>query len=207
MKNKLFRLTRKTLSVLLTLIILLCALPAASIAAGAVDYVHGYKIKISIKTIDDADGWNKAWVKLYCKDNYGSGEEFEARQWESIQGSIDEENKVWEKEYEPSDYLKRGFPTKVEVYTDFGGGMTYRVWQGTVKIYVNGVNIKNENIRANSGIFSSSNTTNTVMIDKSVYPYPDQLNVTTDNFGEFYQAEDAENCEGECRPIRRKPRP
>ena len=153
-----------------------------------------YYVSVRIKVIDDADGWNSANMKIYT-DSYGNGigtGENLVKQWD-IQGSVDDdgEESLWM--YNCGKY----FPTKVVVYTDFGGGATFRYWQAEVKVYVNGTQIKAEHINSNSGVFTSSADTNTIKIDKSVFPYPASFTATSDNEipqdMTFYQGENSGN--------------
>ena len=73
--------------------------------------------------------------------------------------------------------------------------------------YVNGVNVKKENITSNSGFFTSSNDTNNVSIDGSYYPFPRKIEVLTyeksvlpegDDFGRLYQKAGTDKCEGQA---------
>ena len=190
---------------LIIISVLLCAVSLApAIKVNAAGAKYGYTAKIKIKTINDADGWNSAWLKLYAKKDYGTGSEYEVWHWQDIRSSVDDSGDVFESEMFCSD---GAFPSKIEVYTDFGGGITLRKWEGEVTIYVNGVNVKKENISSNSGIFTSSNDTNTVTIDRIYYPIPQKINISTydkqvlpdgDPFGKLYQQAGTDKCQGQA---------
>ena len=195
--------SRHIISFLLVISVLLC-IPATipSAKAAVEEPAVGYTAKITIKTINDADGWNSAWMKLYAKRDHGTGGEFEVWNWQSIKSQIDDSNETFTGEIFCPD---NAFPSRVEIYTDFGGGATFRKWEGEVTIYVNGVNVKKENITSNSGFFTSSNDTNNVSIDGLYYPFPRKIEVLTyeksvlpegDDFGRLYQKAGTDKCEG-----------
>ena len=162
------RTTKKAISAFLCLLMILSLFTGVSFSAGAEDpYDVNYTVRVTVTTTNDADGWNTASLKIYTKDYNGRGSSVKAAEYD-IKNSIDESNETF------TAVLNCGaaFPEKVVVYTDFGGGFTWREWNGSVKIYVNGNNVKAETIYATSGAFESSNKTNTVKIDESKYPYP-----------------------------------
>lgn len=164
---------RKGFSVFLSLLLSLSVLTGVSFTAAAAGtlteepYGTNYTVKVTVTTTNDADGWNSANLKLYTKAYNGRGSSVKAVEY-NIKDSIDEGNET----FTASLNCGASFPEKVVIYTDFGGGITWREWNGSVKIYVNGNNVKAETIYATSSAFESSNATNTVKIDESKYPYP-----------------------------------
>lgn len=193
------------ISFVIILSMLLCifaVIPSAKVSAAEPE--TGYTAKITVKTINDADGWNSAWLKLYAKKDHGTGSEIEIFNWQDIKSQIDDDNDTFTGTIYCTDHC---FPSRVEIYTDFGGGMTLRKWEGEVTVYVNGVNVKKENISSNSGVFISSDDTNNVKIDGSYYPVPQKIEVLTydskilpdgDDFGRLYQKAGTDKCEGQA---------
>ena len=198
---------KKIFSVFLSLSLILSVFVFAPVEANAeATHYNGYTVKFVIDVTNDADGWNNAYVNLYCRtglNGTGSGSHNIAAYY-SIQNEIDDGDDVYTREYNCGDE----FPEKLEIYTDFGGGITWRCWEADVKIYINGVNVKNEHITSSSGAFSSSDDTNTITIDKSWYPYPveftniysrpnDPYLPSEETYGQIFQSEsDLTDCSG-----------
>ena len=130
-----------------------------------------YDVKISVKVTEDANGWNDAWIAINQKYACGTSDK---TGWTQIYGLKDDFDNKTEFSHEKK---RLQFPTSVDIYTDFGGGATWRAFQADVTVYINGVNVASKHITAKSTAFSSSDTTNTITIDESKYPYPKKVYV------------------------------
>ncbi|MBO4893662.1 MAG: InlB B-repeat-containing protein [Clostridia bacterium] len=191
---------KKALCLLLAAALIFSALvfaPPAVKAEAADGYLYGssYKVKITLHVTDDADGWNSASCKIYARAFQGAGSESLVKEYD-IKDSISYSGADWETEYD----CGTSFPSKVLIYTDFGGGFTWREWAADTTVYVNGVNVRSQHIVSSSGCFSSSDNTATLTIDRSNYPYPVKINVLNhhenlsdlpdeENFNEFYEGD------------------
>lgn len=131
---------------------------------GKVPAASSYKVKVTVKTVTDADGWDAAKLIVYTRKKTGEGK-YITRSFD-IRKSIDDEGEKATVTFDAG----TEFPEAVEVYTDFGGGFSWRSWEGEVRIYVNDRNIEAANIKATSRPFSSSNKTNRVEIDTNKIP-------------------------------------
>lgn len=138
-----------------------------------------YDIKVTVKVTEDANGWNDAWIGI--NHTYKGGVTDTAKK-EGLKGDFDNKSEF---SVEQTNWL---FPTSVDVYTDFGGGASWRSFQADVTVYVNGVNVASKHITAKSSAFSSSKAKNTVTVDESKYPYP--TNVYLDGTPEIAQLEE-----------------
>ncbi|MBR6702731.1 MAG: hypothetical protein IKI78_06270 [Clostridia bacterium] len=156
-------------------------------------YGESYTLSISISVTNDADGRNSAKCKVYTRPTNGLGREHLYKEYD-IKGSVDEENDSWSL----NESLGNEFVSEVEIYTNFGGGFTWREWGADVTIKVNGINIKSAHITSKSSCFSSSDTHNYLPTDSTQYPWPKTINVINhhhnisylpdeENFYEFYQ--------------------
>lgn len=166
---------KKCLILVLSLTLIMSTLALTPATALAAD---GYNVSVKIKVLDDADGWNSANLKVYT-DSDGNGlgnKDNKVKQWD-IKSKVDDENEQGTWNFNCGKY----FPTRIQVYTDFGGGFTARGWKAEVKIYINETLVKSEQISASSAVFSSSNKTNTVTLDKTLYPYPVKFAASFDN--------------------------
>ena len=125
-----------------------------------------YDVKVTVKVTEDAGGWNDAWIAINQRYESGTAKKTETKKITGLKDDFDNKTEF--------SYEKKGlqFPTSVDIYTDFGGGATFRKFQADVTVYVNGTNVASKHITASSSAFSSSDTTNTVTIDESKYPYP-----------------------------------
>ena len=195
---------RKVLSIFLSLTMILSIFALMPVTATAeTTHYSGYTCQVRITVTNDADGWNSANVYFYGKSNKGAGSPTFINSFD-IKNDIDDSNEVCTKTLNCGSY----FPCGVTVYTDFGGGATWRCWEADVTLYVNGINVKSEHISASSSIFSSSDTSNYVEIDSTQYPYPtefgsifgranDSYLPTYDTYGQIFQAEDNTlSCDG-----------
>ena len=156
-------------------------------------YSYNYQIRVKLDVTDDADGWNHAIMKIYSAERNGISGNYEETQ-QNIKDYVDN----GDDHYDFTMNCGTNFPNKVTFYIDFGGGFTWREWGADVTIYINGVNVKSQHIVAKSGCFSSSDTTITLSVDKTLYPYPKTINVLNhhpqinelpdeENFNEFYE--------------------
>ena len=154
------------------LIMLLCLMPAFAVSGAALSAQSNYEVRVRIETTSDADAWKSASMTIYTASSNGRGSS-SSDSWSDIVSNVDDESDVFDVS---EDYA--GFPTRVEIYTDFGGGFTWRSWEADVTVYVNDVNIASKHIYASSSAFSSSDTLNTVYIDETKYPYPANIELT-----------------------------
>ena len=161
---------------LLPVLLLFClaALPAAVSAADAIPAERtettpgriNYDVKVTVRVTEDADGWNDAWIAINQKYESGTARMTETKKITGLKGDFDDKTEF------SCEEKGLQFPTSVDVYTDFGGGASWRRFQADVTVYVNGVNVASKHISVSSSVFSSSDATNTVTIDGSKYPYP-----------------------------------
>ena len=164
------RLLRPVLTVVLILsLFAVFPIPAAADDSLAVERTDktpvriNYDVKVTVRITEDANGWNDAWIGI--NHTYKGG----VTDTEKITGLKNDFDGKSEFSVEKKNWL---FPTSVDIYTDFGGGASWRSFQADVTVYVNGVNVVSKHITAKSSAFSSSKTTNTVTIDESKFPYP-----------------------------------
>lgn len=139
-----------------------------------------YKVTIKIKTTNDADGWNDAYINIYRRHDSGTSVYWYCNTLKDLEDDFD--NKA-EMNYEET---KPNFPYKIEIYTDIGGGMTSRKWEGDVSIYINGVNVASKHIISSSSLFSSSKTYNVIDVDETKYPYIEKLYLEAPEKVSFY---------------------
>ena len=173
MMKKTNRVLKRSLSLSLSiLLMLLCLISAFSIGGAALSAQSNYEVRVRIETTSDADAWKSASMTIYTASSNGRGSS-SSDSWSDIVSDVDDESDVFDVS---EDYA--GFPTKVEIYTDFGGGFTWRSWEADVTVYVNGVNIASKHIYASSSAFSSSDTLNIVYIDETKFPYPANIELT-----------------------------
>ncbi len=125
-----------------------------------------YDVKVTVRVTEDANGWNDAWIEINHRYKGGVTDS------ERINGLKSDFDDKKEFSVEKSNML---FPTSVDIYTDFGGGASWRSFQADVTVYVNGVNVGSKHITAKSSAFSSSKAKNTITIDESKYPYPTKV--------------------------------
>ena len=191
-KNNVFR---KVLSAVLSLVMVISTVPAFSITANAATHKDGYTFKVTIDVTNDADGWNSAKLRLYAKNlNNGYGSSKKVSEYD-IKNEIDSGDSFCTKEYN----CGINFPEKAEIYTDFGGGMTWRQWEADVKLYVNNTLVKSEHVVSSSSAFSSSDETDVVTIDHSMYPYPVEFEAAYENTDpEDYNFYQDSNSHGNC---------
>ncbi len=182
MKNGLFK---RLISVLLSLLMIITTVPFTPITAAAADEdvdeaLEEYEYFISVKTTNDADGWNWANVKLYTFDDDTYTTSSEVKKF-NITDDIDDSGEEFRGVYRSTKFLD-----KVVVNIDFGGGFTWRDWSGELTVKINGTNVISTSMSCGSTPFSSSNRafSNRVTADK--YPKVDE-----DNSHIFVQSADS----------------
>ena len=184
--SKKFRQTKKFISVVLALIILLSALPVC-ISAGAATIIT-YKIDVTSES--KASGWNSARLELHYKDRSGNKS---SDSWD-IKNDISNGNTVTKI---VTRYDTDKVPYMIRLYLDFGGGFTIRSHSGRVKLYVEGQEIMNEAYSARSYPFSSSNET----MDFAIYGLVPAEVIAADGSSKSYATvkqawSEAKNMEG-----------
>lgn len=75
------------------------------------------RVKIELECVDDVDGWNSSTVPVYLVDSAG-----ERHLWEVSKDEIDGDGKTTVHTFD----LGTASPVYLEVYPDFGGGITFR---------------------------------------------------------------------------------
>ena len=192
---------KKLLSSLLSLALLLSVVPFAPVSAKAAGkHYDGYKFKITIDVTNDADGWNSASLTLYALEGgtyNGGGTRSDDVASYDIKSEIDSASSFCTKEIDCGD----AFPEKAVIYTDFGGGFTWREWGADVKLYINDYLVKTEHVVSTSAAFSTSNDTDVITIDKSFFPTPQEFtkaynNDDPDDYNFYQQESDGNNCIG-----------
>ena len=178
--------------------------PVKAEAAGSYLYGSSYKVKISLTVTDDADGWNSASCKIYATAKQGTGSQSLVKEYD-IKDSISSSGSTWEVEYD----CGSAFPSKVEIYTDFGGGFTWREWAADATVYINGVNVRSRHIVSSSSCFSSSDNTAVLSVDYTNYPYPSTVNILNhhsslndlpdeETFNEYYEGDITDGTYGDA---------
>ena len=168
-------LLKRLISVLLSLLMIISALPFTPITATAVDdtwdeALEEYEYFISVKTTDDADGWNWANVKLYTFDDDSYTNSSEAKKFD-ITSDIDDSGEEFRCTFRSTKFLD-----KVVVNIDFGGGFTWHDWSGELTVKINGTNVISTSMSCSSSPFSSSNRAFSNRITSDKYPKVDEDN-------------------------------
>ncbi len=176
---------KRIISVLLSLLMVVSALPFTPITVAAVDdtwdeALEEYEYFISVKTTNDADGWNWANVKLYTFDDDTYTTSSEAKTFD-IKSDIDDSGEEFRGVYRSTKFLD-----KVVVNIDFGGGFTWRDWSGELTVKINGTNVISTSMSCNSTPFSSSDRAFSNRITSDNYPKVDE-----DNSRIFVQSADS----------------
>lgn len=168
-------LLKRLISVLLSLLMIISALPFTPITATAVDdtwdeALEEYEYFISVKTTDDADGWNWANVKLYTFDDDTYTNSSEAKKFD-ITSDIDDSGEEFRGTFRSTKFLD-----KVVVNIDFGGGFTWHDWSGELTVKINGTNVISTSMSCSSSPFSSSNRAFSNRITSDKYPKVEEDN-------------------------------
>ncbi|WP_026835807.1 hypothetical protein [Eubacterium xylanophilum] len=133
----------------------------------------GYRLDIEVRVTNDADDWDGAGCDIWTRAECGKGRE--ARYWADygIKQYLDESDDVYTKTLD----CGTEFPSRINIYADFGGGLIFRRWEADVKIKVNGINVRNYHIcRECWGNTKSSGVAdNWIQIPTSRFPYPENI--------------------------------
>lgn len=166
----------RVLSLIVCVAVLCCARVAAAqeVAVarngGMPSVWTNYKVGIQVDVTNDADGWEDASITV--STIYQNARLTEVQhQKEYFTGLASDFDTKASSYYE----VHCDFPEYVEIYTNFGGGMTSRGFEADVTVYINDVNVATKHIMAESGIWSEADTTNRIDIDRADFPYLDQL--------------------------------
>ena len=147
----------------------------------AVESAKGYKIKVQISVTDDADDWDDAHVEIHGKKTNGLGESKVIHSTSDIKGYIDHEpSNKGDINYDSGEIdCGDTFPSKINVYANFGGGGILRVWEADVIIWINGVNCGTTHIRRKlwGNTAKKGEADNWITIGGDKYPYPDDIDV------------------------------
>ncbi len=166
---------KRIISVLLSLMMIVSSFPFVPFTAAAADdwdeALEEYEYFISVKTTNDADGWNWANVKLYTFDDDTYNTSSEAKKYDIV-NDIDDEND----EGFRAIYRSKKFLDKVVVNVDFGGGFTWRDWSGQLTVKINNTNVISTSMSCGSTPFSSSNRAFSNHVSKDQYPMIDEDN-------------------------------
>ena len=161
---------KRSLALVLTVVMLIsCWVFTAPVQANAASQGK-FKYKYQLTRDDDADGWNYCNITGYYKNNAGTGTEEKSISFGDKKSTIDSGN------WESSEYNDTDFPTKLYVDLSIGGGMTWREFYGTLKIWVYNyatseyVCIASQQIHAKSSAFSAGKANATATVNTGDYP-------------------------------------
>ena len=139
---------KRTIAILLSMILLLIAATGIPMTAMAAGSKTEYTFQLSVKTTNDADGWNNASFILSNSMDHS----VQDRYWD-IKSNIDDSDEEWSTTFSSKDFYD-----VARLYVDFGGGLGSRDWQGRVTITVNGNTLTSAIAKASSSTGSSSNS-------------------------------------------------
>ena len=139
---------KRTIAILLSMILLLIAATGIPMTAMAAGSKTEYTFQLSVKTTNDADGWNNASFILSNSMDHS----VQDRYWD-IKSNIDDSDEEWSTTFSSKDFYD-----VARLYVDFGGGLGSRDWQGRVTITVNGITLTSAIAKASSSTGSSSNS-------------------------------------------------
>ncbi len=107
------------------------------------------KVKVELECVDDADGWNSSNVPLYLIDSAG-----ERHLWEVQRSSIDGGGRKVSHTFD----LGTASPVMLEIWPDFGGGLTFRALGLKARMWINnsGEAIESDKVTIRSWPFISS---------------------------------------------------
>lgn len=148
---------------------------------GFTDYppTEEYTYRVTVKTIDDADGWNHAKLKFFTTDGYNGFGESEHAKTVFFEDEIDDEG-----DQATLTFTSDHFLDKLELYIDFGGGFTWHDWEGELKLYINGVNVHGSRYSTSSSPWHSSDKTWEIAVPEDKKPYPKKI---------FFKGEDSDD--------------
>ena len=150
---------KRTIAILLSMILLLTAATGIPMTAMAAGSKTEYTFQLSVKTTNDADGWNNASFILSNSMDHS----VQDRYWD-IKSNIDDSDEEWSTTFSSKDFYD-----VARLYVDFGGGLGSRDWQGRVTITVNGNTLTSAIAKASSSTGSSSNSRH---VYHNWIPYP-----------------------------------
>ena len=148
---------------------------------GFTDYppTEEYTYRVTVKTIDDADGWNHAKLRFFTTDGYNGFGESELLKTFFFENDIDDEG-----DQATLTFTSDHFLDKLELYIDFGGGFTWHDWEGELKLYINGVNVHGSRYSTSSSPWDSSDKTWEIAVPEDKKPYPKKI---------FFKGEDSDD--------------
>ena len=149
---------KRMIAVLLSVILLvsMAGIPMTATAAGS---KTEYTYQLSVKTTNDADGWNSASFILSNSLDHS----VQDRYWD-IKSNIDDSDEEWS-----TTFSSKNFYDVARLYVDFGGGLGSRDWEGRVTIMVNGIGLTSAIEKASS---STGNSSSTHCVYHNWIPYP-----------------------------------
>ena len=152
----------------------------------AIPSSKGYTIRVQISVTDDADDWDDAYVLIQGKKFSGMGESQQIFKSGDIKDKLEHEpNNKGDINYDSGE-VECGdtFPSKVNVYANFGGGGILRVWEADVKVWINGVNCGTTHIRRKlwGNTAKKGEADNWITIGGDKFPYPEEVDVDQKRF-------------------------
>ena len=154
----------KVLSLILCVCMIMSAVTCVPLVANAAAPVTGYTYKLSVKTTDDADGWNYAHFDLTNVD-----QSLPVKSWD-IKNDIDDSDEEWS-----TTFYSDVFYNEASLYVNFGG-ITIPNWAGRVTVEINGIRVTDTIVSAAASGFET--VTKTVAY-KYEQPVPQSATVYT----------------------------
>ena len=108
---------KRTIAILLSMILLLIAATGIPMTAMAAGSKTEYTFQLSVKTTNDADGWNNASFILSNSMDHS----VQDRYWD-IKSNIDDSDEEWSTTFSSKDFYD-----VARLYVDFGGGLGSRL--------------------------------------------------------------------------------
>ena len=135
----------------------------------------GYTIEIKVKVTNDADDWDDAHIEYWAKKDHGVGEEFCKYSTPDMKKSIDHGGGEYREKVDCGD----AFPSKINVYANFGGGWIHRGWGADVTVWINGVNCGVTHIERElwGNTAKKGQANNWITISGSRYPHPEETDI------------------------------
>lgn len=134
---------KKIFSFILVISIFLSMAAGLDFTANAAAPVTGYTYKLSVKTTDDADGWNSAHFDL---SNVGL--QLPMQSWD-IKSYIDDSDEEWS-----TTFYSDVFYNEATIYVDFGG-ISIPDWTGRVTVEINGTRMTYATVKASADLFET----------------------------------------------------
>ena len=127
----------------------------------------GYKVKVTVKVVDDADWWDDAYLYIYVRDHQGIDEQRLYATSPNFCDHIDSSDGY----YEYSVDCGTSFPSAVVFRTQYGTGGSWRDFEADVKIYINDINCGSQ--RCVHDVYGVEIKQTAIYIAGDKYPYPD----------------------------------